>query len=66
MFTSEEEKRILAIEEMLNKLQTATKNLASKRQLNQLLMLKQAEVDELTKRVAALESQLAALQGSLG
>ena len=60
-----EELRIETLEEIVNLLQTAVGNLASKQQMQQLLLIKQAEVDALTDRVAALESQLAIIQDSL-
>lgn len=61
-WTAAEEARILAIEQMLNNLQTAVRNLASKQQIRQLLLLKQTEVDNLTSRVAELEVLVAVLQ----
>lgn len=61
-----EEARILAIEEIVNQLQVAVLNLMSKQQMRQLLLLKQNEIDALTTRVVALESQLTILQNSLG
>jgi len=64
-FTAAEEIRLKAIEEMLNTLQTAIANTMSKQQMRQLLLVKQKEVDELTTRVAALESQITVLQGTL-
>lgn len=64
-WTAAEEKRIQAIEEMLNKLQIATKNLASKAQMRQLLLVKQAEIDELRQRVESLETQVTNLQNTL-
>ena len=64
-FTSAEEQRIRAIETVLNQLQTAISNLMSKAQMKQLLLVKQSEVDQLTQRIAALESQVTSLQNTL-
>jgi polyhydroxyalkanoate synthesis regulator phasin len=64
-WTDSETARVVAIEELLNQVQTAIQNLASKAQMRQLLLLKQAEVDALTTRVASLEAQLTVLQNSL-
>lgn len=64
-FTDAEEARILAIEKLLNELQVSVKNLAAKQQIRQLLLLKQAEIDALTKRVTSLESMMALVQESL-
>ena len=61
-----EELRIEAIEELLNQVQTAIKNLASKAQFTQFTLIRQAEIDALTTRVTALESQLALLQNQIG
>jgi len=60
-----ETERVQAIETMLNNLQVAISNLASKQQIRQLLLLKQQEIDALTVRVASLETQITALQASL-
>lgn len=64
-FTDAEEARIQDIEEMINALQIAYSNLASKTQLNQLILIKQREIDNLTARVETLESQLTVLQNRL-
>ena len=64
-WTSNETSRVEAIEEMLNKLQVAIKNLASKAQFRQLLLIRQTEITELTKRVESLENQVANLQNNL-
>lgn len=64
--TSAEERRVVAIEEMLNTLQVAIANTMSKTQMRQLLLIKQKEVDALTQRIVSLESQVTALQGELG
>lgn len=64
-WTSKETSRVQAIEEMLNKLQVAIKNLASKTQLRQLTLIRQTEVDELTERVESLEEQVSNLQNAL-
>lgn len=65
-WTTAEESRIVAIEEMLNLVQVAVGNLMSKQQMRQLLLIKQAEVDALTERVESLESQVSTLQSQLG
>lgn len=65
-FSDAEELRIEAIEELLNQVQTAIKNLASKAQFTQFTLIRQAEIDALTTRVTALESQLALLQNQIG
>jgi polyhydroxyalkanoate synthesis regulator phasin len=65
-FSDSENARVLAIEDMLNKLQIAVNNLASKRQLSQLTMLKQSTIDNLVERVTTLESQIKTLQSSIG
>jgi len=64
-FTDAEEKRIQAIEEAITKLLIAVNNLAAKKQLSQLTLLKQADIDNLTQRVTALESQLTLVQAEL-
>jgi polyhydroxyalkanoate synthesis regulator phasin len=65
-WTDSETARINTLEDVVNDLQTAITNLMSKLQMRQLLMLKQAEIDALTARVEALETQLTTLQNSLG
>jgi len=64
-WTSGETTRIVTIEEAINTLQTVANNLMTKRQMRQLLAIKQGEVDSLTQRVISLESQLAVLQSRL-
>jgi polyhydroxyalkanoate synthesis regulator phasin len=64
-WSSAELTRIETLEEQLNKVQTAVKNLASKLQVRQLILLKQKELDALTNRVATLESQILTLQQNL-
>ena len=66
VWTSAEEKRIQAIETMLNNVQTAIGNLMSKTQTQQLLLIKQTEIDDLKSRVSSLETQVATLQSQLG
>lgn len=64
-FTDIETARILAIETVLNELQESISNLMSKMQMRQLLLLKQQEIQALTSRVEALESQVQILQTKL-
>ena len=64
-WTSAETQRITTLEEVVNDLQIAVANLMSKTQMRQLLLVKQREVEALTTRIEALESQLTLLQGSL-
>lgn len=61
-FTAAETQRIEAIELMLNKIQGLITKLASQKQLRSIVVLKQNEINDLTARVTALESQLAILQ----
>lgn len=65
-WTQAEEDRIIALEQRVNDVMTAITNLASKLQMRQLLLLKQAEIDSLTTRLNSLESQMAILQQDLG
>ena len=64
-WTTSEQQRITALEEVINDLQVAISNLMSKQQFSQLLILKQAEIDALTTRVTSLETQVAVLQGTI-
>jgi polyhydroxyalkanoate synthesis regulator phasin len=61
-WTDAEKQRVEAIELMLNNIQTIIAKLASQAQLRSLSVLKQKEINELTARVATLESQVATLQ----
>jgi len=54
-WSSAEEDRIKTLEIVINGLQTAVANLMSKMQMRQLLLIKQAQVDDLTQRVETLE-----------
>lgn len=54
-WTQAEEDRIKTLEIVINGLQTAVANLMSKMQMRQLLLIKQAQVDDLTQRVETLE-----------
>ena len=54
-WTPAEEDRIKTLETVINGLQTAVANLMSKMQMRQLLLIKQAQVDDLTRRVETLE-----------
>lgn len=61
-WTDAEKKRIEAIESMMNKIQTAVGLLASQTQLRSLSALRQKEINDLTSRIVALESQVSILQ----
>lgn len=63
--TTAERARIVTIEEAINTLQTVAANLMTKKQMRQLLAIKQGEIDSLTQRVISLESQMAVLQSRL-
>ena len=65
-FTSAEEIRILAIEESLNELQVAiTYHVAARKFVEQMLLLKQNEIDLLKSKVTILESEVTILQGQI-
>jgi hypothetical protein len=64
-WTDAENNRVLAIEQLLNTLQTTANNLVSKQQVRQLLLSKQAEIDNLTERVAELEQLIQIIQSNL-
>lgn len=61
-WTDAENDRIGTIELLLNKIQTVILNLASQKQLRNIVVLKQNEINDLTARVTALEQQVAILQ----
>lgn len=64
--TDVEKIRIEAIEELLNELQTAVKyNVASRLFVEQMLLLKQNELEAVKNRVTELESQVTVLQSKL-
>ena len=65
-FSDAEEKRIQNIEQAIVDLSRAVNNLASKTQLEQLLLIKQAEIDQLQRDVESLEAQVAVLQTQVG
>ena len=56
---------IQAIESAISDLQKAVKNLASKAQMRQLLLIKQEEINTLSDRVTALETAVSSLERSL-
>lgn len=61
-FTAVEEARLKAIEDAIIGLQVAIANLASKKQLSQLSVLKQKDVDDLQTRVTSLENTVQIIQ----
>ena len=60
-----DDQRLDAIELAVTQLQTVIVNLASKRQLQQLSLLKQKDIDDLTDRVTQLEATVKIIQDSL-
>ena len=56
------EERILVIEQKLDEMQIAINALATKRQLNALMVIRQEETDDFQQRITALETQVALLQ----
>lgn len=64
-WSTAEEARIELIEKVLNNLQTLAGSLLTKQQFRQLLLVKQNEIDSLTARIVALESQVTVLQNTL-
>ena len=60
--TAVEEARLKAVEDAIVGLQIAIANLASKKQLSQLSVLKQKDVDDLQTRVGALETTVQIIQ----
>jgi len=61
-FTTAEESRIKTIEEAINKVLTWLNGMVSKKQLRQLLLLKQEEIESLKTRVTTLETEVQTLQ----
>lgn len=57
--------RMQAMESLLNDWQTVVNNLASKKQMAALMLVKQTEIDALKQRVTNLETQIAVLQSKL-
>lgn len=62
-FTATEEIRVKALEDAVVAIQTAISNLASKEQLRQLTLIKQADIDDLKVQVEELETAIAIIQG---
>ena len=58
-----DDQRLDALEEAVSQLQTIIVNLASKKQLKQLSLLKQQEIETLEARVTQLEATVAIIQG---
>ena len=61
-FSAAEESRIINIERRINALSEAVKNLSPKEDLVRYSTIRQAEIESLTTRIAALETQLRLLQ----
>ena len=59
------DQRLTALEDALTALQVAIVNLASKKQLQELSLLKQQEVNDLQTRVTQLEATIQIIQDSL-
>ena len=57
------DQRLDALEEAVTQLQTIIVNLASKKQLKQLSLLKQQEIETLEARVTQLEATVTIIQG---
>lgn len=57
--------RVEAIELFLNTLQTAINNMATTKKLNQVLLLRQNEIEALQTRLTSLEAQVEALEAGL-
>lgn len=60
-----DDQRLDALEEAVSQLQTIIVNLASKKQLKQLSLLKQQEIETLEARVTQLEATVTIIQDSL-
>lgn len=54
--------RIEALETKVNEIQIALNNLATRKQLNASMLVRQNEIDELKQKVTSLETQIQALQ----
>ena len=64
-WTDAETRRIEAIEELINQLQIVVKNLVTKEQFRQLLLIRQSEIEELQRTVASLTTQISVLQDQI-
>jgi hypothetical protein len=53
--------QVIALENMVNIIQAAMNNLATKQQLNSLLSIRQVDIESLKSRVTTLETQMASL-----
>jgi len=60
-----DDQRLDALEEAVSQLQTIIVNLASKKQLKQLSLLKQQEIETLEARVTQLEATVQIIQDAL-
>lgn len=60
-----DDQRLDALELAVTQLQTVIANLASKKQLQQLSLIKQKDVDDLQDRVTQLETTVQLIQDSL-
>lgn len=56
--------RIVAMENMMNNIQTALNNLASKNQLKQLLQIRQSEINTLQETIIHLTARITALENT--
>ncbi len=55
------EQRVLLLEEVVNNIQIAIKNLATRDQLSQLILIRQQDIDSLQTDVTAVQNQVAEL-----
>lgn len=64
-WSESETRRVEAIEDMLNEIQVALNNLASKTQLKSLLSLRQSELDTLAALILELQQEITAIKARL-
>lgn len=63
-FTVTENRRIEAIETMLNTVQTALNNVASKQQMKAILNIRQSEIEELQEEIVLLKQRVLDLENA--